>query len=71
MSTVMVVMIIVMVVGFLGFGHHRGMMGGHDKEKQKEESVVHEHTGKASCPDCPVEPELEKGDGIKEIEEGR
>lgn len=49
MSVVMGVMVVLMIVGFLGFGHHHGMMGGHDKE--------------APRPDCPVESNPEREDG--------
>lgn len=63
MSVVMGVMVVLMIVGFLGFGHHHGMMGGHDKEDHKEESVIHDHNKEAPCPDCPVEsnPKRENG----------
>ncbi|MBI5588117.1 MAG: hypothetical protein HY889_07105 [Deltaproteobacteria bacterium] len=62
MGVVMGVMIIIMAVGFLGFGHHHNMMGGHGKEEQKNESTIHDHNKEAPCPDCPQEPEKKNAD---------
>lgn len=62
MSVVMGVMVVLMVVGFLGFGHHHGMMGGHDKENQKKESVMRDYDRGSPCSECPTETELEKED---------
>lgn len=58
MSVVMGVMIVLMVVGFLGLGHHHGMMGGHDKEETKKESVILDPHQEAPCTDCPAGSEL-------------
>lgn len=59
MSLFIGVMIVLMVVGFIGLGHHHGMMGSHEKDELKEESVIHDHNKEASCPDCPVMSEFE------------
>ena len=70
MSTTMAIMMVLMLVGFLGFGHHHGMTGGHDKEDHKEESVIQDDHGKETpCPDCPVEPE-KNGDEMLEKKPG-
>lgn len=52
MEIVMGVMMAVMIIGFVVFGHHQGMMGGHDKDKQKEEQVIKDNDHKKS--DCKV-----------------
>ena len=62
MGVVMGVMIIAMVVGFLGFGHHHSLMGGHEKEGNKTETVVHDQDKEAPCPDCPQEPQRMNAD---------
>ena len=60
MSTVVVIMMVFMVVGFIGLGHHHDMMGGHDKEMHKEESVIPDHDHVAPSHEVPVESEPEK-----------
>ncbi|MBI3752588.1 MAG: hypothetical protein HY266_00895 [Deltaproteobacteria bacterium] len=47
MGIVMGVMAAIMIIGFLGFGNHHGMMEGREKEEQKQEKVLHE-SGKDS-----------------------
>lgn len=56
MEWVMGVMIVIMVVGFLGFGH-RGMMGGHGMEERKSEAVIQDKDKAAPCKDSLKEPE--------------
>lgn len=57
MSAIMGVMMVLMAIGFLGFGHHT-MIGGHGKDEQKQEVVGHNHGNETLCPDCPTELEL-------------
>lgn len=71
MEWIIGVMVAIMIIGFLGFGNHHGMMGGHGKEEQKQEKVLHEHGKDAPCPeiDCPSHamPEKEnKGSSAEE-----
>lgn len=42
MGIMMGIMMVLMVAGFLGRGHHDRMMGGYEKETQKEVTVVKE-----------------------------
>ncbi|HAG51957.1 MAG: hypothetical protein A2X87_06180 [Deltaproteobacteria bacterium GWC2_42_51] len=50
MEIFMGIMMLVMIIGFSVFGHHQGMMGGHDKECPKEEQVIkHDGHEKDDC----------------------
>lgn len=52
MVIIMGVMIVVALAGFCGFGGHHGMMmGGHEKNAQKNESVIHDHAKTPPSPD--------------------
>ena len=64
MGVVMGVMVVLMVVGFLGFGRHQGMMGEHGKEGHKNEAVIHVQDKEAPCQDCPV-PDEKKNEGLE------
>ncbi|MBI3812989.1 MAG: hypothetical protein HY279_00780 [Nitrospinae bacterium] len=61
METVAIVMMVLMMAGFFGFGLHDKMMGGHDKKDQKEESEMHNHDKK---PSVTVPVELEKKEEV-------
>jgi uncharacterized protein YxeA len=50
MEIIMGIMIVAMIVGFSVFGYHDRMMGGHDKDTQKEEQVIKDNDHKKS--DC-------------------
>lgn len=65
MGVVMGIMIVFMVVGFLGFGHHQGMMGEHGKEGHKNETVIHDQDKEVPCQDCPVVDEKKNEDPEK------
>jgi hypothetical protein len=52
MVIMMGVMIVIMLAGFCGSGSHHGMMmGGHEKNTQKNESAIHDHAKAAPSPD--------------------
>ncbi len=70
MSAVMGVMVVLMIVGFLGFGHNHGKMGGHDKGDQKGEAVLHEQDQKHPCLDCPIESGLGKEEDGDDLQGG-
>ena len=61
MLAIMGVMMVLVVVGLLGSGHH-SMMGGHNKENRKEESVM-DNPDKKPCTQCPSEQKTENGQG--------
>lgn len=66
MTELMVVVMVLMVAGFFGYGFHHGMMGDHDKKDQKEESVMHNHDKK---PFVTVPVESKKSDSRNDAEE--
>ena len=63
MTTAMAIIMVLMVVGFIGFGRHHGTRGGHDKEEKKEESVMPDHGNDSHSPDLPAESVPEKENG--------
>ncbi len=65
MGIVMGVMAVFMVVGFLGFGHHLGMTGGHGKEGHKNEAIIQDRDKEAPFQDCPVTDERKNGNAEK------
>jgi len=67
------VMAVIMVAGLLVFGHHGMMDGHHDKERQKQETMIQHHDKDDPCKDCPADAgdKLEKQGGSVENQEER
>lgn len=60
MGLIFGVMIAIMIVGFIGFGHNKPMMSGHEKDDKQHEITVERDGKKNSCTECP---EAEKKNG--------
>lgn len=64
MGVVMGVMVIFMVVGSLGFGHHHWMTGGHGAEGHSEVTAGKEQVKDEPCEDCSVKARDELKNGV-------
>ncbi len=66
MTAIMVGMVVLMVIGFLGFSHH-GTTGAHDNGDKKE-SVTLDQEKEMRCTDCPAAPEAGKSNFDDRVE---
>jgi len=65
MGVIMGVMMVIMVAGFIGHGHHGLMMGGYEGDGQKEEVILKEQAKEPPCIDCSAGTGSEKAEGLR------